>query len=83
METEIKTDVLLDLTAAIQQQSSLGTTRLQSFVNGVTDQALLAETPTCTDQQRVKWSKAARELLTTVLAQMSSAEVPRVTRKCC
>ena len=79
----MRTDVLLDLTACIQQQASLGTTRLQSFVNGITDQALLAETPTCTDQQRVKWSKAARELLTTVLAQMSSAEVLRVTQKSC
>lgn len=72
METDMKTDVLLDVTAAIQ---SLGTTRLQSFATSTTSQALLAEAPTCTDQQRVKWSKAARELLITLLAQMSSSEV--------
>ena len=82
METEMRADVLLDLTAAVQQQASPGTIPLQSLVRGVTDQALLAETPTCTDQQRVKWSKAARELLTAVLAQMSNAEVLRVA-SCC
>ena len=75
METDMKTDVLLDLTAAIQQHESLRTTRLQSFVTIMTTQALLTETPTCTDQQRLKWSKAARELLTTLLAQLSSSEV--------
>lgn len=83
MEIDTKTVVLLDLTAAVQQQAPHGTTRLQSFLKGVTDQGLLAETPTCTDQQSAAWSKAASELLTTVLAQMSSAEVPGVTLTSC
>ena len=83
METEMKADVLLDLTAAVQQQASLGTIRLQSLVRGITDQALLVDTPTCTSQQRAKWSKAARELLTAVLAQMSNGEVARVAQKSC
>lgn len=83
METDMKTDVLLDLTAAIQQHESLRTIRLQSFVTSMTTQALLAETPTCTDQQRVKWFKAAQKLLTTLLAQMSSSEVTCITQKSC
>ena len=71
----MKTDVLLGLTAAVQQHESVATTRLQSFVKSITDQALLAETPSCTDPQRVRWSKVAKGLLITILGQMSSPEV--------
>lgn len=75
METETKIDVLLGLTAAVQQLQSIGTTRLQGFMKSITELALLVETPSCTDQQRVQWTKAARELLTSLSRQMSSSEV--------
>lgn len=75
METDTKIDVLLGLTAAVQQLESIGTTRLQSFTKSIQEQALLVETPSCTDQQRVQWTKAARELLASLSRQMSSSEV--------
>lgn len=71
----MKIEALVALTAAAQHLESIGTTRLQGFVKSLTVQGLLAEAPSCTPQQRVKWTKAAHELLTIFSRQMSSAQV--------
>ena len=75
MDSDLKTDLLLAVTASVQHSQSLDLKKSNSYIWQLTSQALLVETPACTAQQHAKWAKAAQELLMTLLAEMSGAEV--------
>ena len=75
MDLDAKTDVLVDLTAALHQPESIGASQSDSMARKLTQQALLADTPSRNAQQLQRWSKTTQEMLTILLGQLSTPEV--------
>ena len=75
---DMKSGMLTSLTTTLRQADSFGLAESNDLAETVLRQGLLAEVPTGSAQQHLKWSAAAKEWLHSLLALISDTQVQQL-----